>query len=184
MHLALDEKDGFVYTFPERKTMFQADRLIAFIHLFYRFFADFADDFAVFDTREFIVQKQFRIVRPERANHVFVDDIGKKKRRQFSAVHEFFARFFHIFGDIFRYRRNFVFRLYRLEVVTPEAFQKMRVLIRNLRFMRFRAVIFRFDNFADKFRDIKDSVKMQALLFGRTFPYADVLPTVPRHEMF
>ena len=38
----------------------------------------------------------------------------------------------------------------------------MRVLIRDLRFMRFRAVIFRFDNFADKFRNIKDSVKMQA----------------------
>lgn len=81
MHLALDEKDGFVYTFPERKTMFQAYRLIAFFHFFYRFFADFADNFAVFDTREFIVQKQFRIVRPERANHVFVDDIRKKKRR-------------------------------------------------------------------------------------------------------
>lgn len=81
MHLALDEKGGFVYTFPERKTMFQAYRLIAFFHLFYRFFADFADDFAVFDTREFIIQKQFRIVRSERTNHVFVDDIGKKKRR-------------------------------------------------------------------------------------------------------
>ena len=81
MHLALDEKDGFVYTFPERKTIFRAYRLIAFFHLFYRFFADFADNFAVFDTREFIVQKQFRIVRPEGANHVFVDDIRKKKRR-------------------------------------------------------------------------------------------------------
>ena len=160
MHLALDEKGGFVYTFPERKTMFQAYRLIAFFHFFYRFFADFADNFAVFDTREFIIQKQFRIVRPERTNNVFIDDIGKKKRRQFSAVHEFFARFLHIFGDIIRYRWYFVLRLYRLKIVSSEAFQKVRVLIRDLRFMRFRTVIFRFDNFADKFRNIKDSVKM------------------------
>mgnify|MGYP001127900222 CR=1 FL=1 len=71
--------------------------------------------------------------------------------------------------------------LYLLKIVPPEPFGKKRVLFCNLTPSRrkIEAVYILHLSRQRSLRNIKDSVKMQPLLFGRTLPYANIPPIFP-----
>lgn len=137
IHFTLDGKVVFVYA-PATKD----EWLIALWQLGYGFFIDFAEDLAVVDTGEIIVEYLLALIIPVIADDIFLYEVGLEVSREFPCVNEVLPRLLQILGDILCRLENVGVAVYRSKVVPSETFQEMAVLISRLHSVCRRVVVF------------------------------------------
>ena len=70
---------------------------------------------------------------------------------------------------------------YLFKIVSSEILQKISILVCDLTSMTVKAIILFLNKISGHctFGNIQYTMKMQALLFRRTLPHTDILPTLP-----
>ena len=128
----------------------------------YNFFAYLSENFALVDTGKVIEKQHFAVINSESAYNIFVQNVRAKVSRQFSAIDQTLAGLFHILRYVFCRLGNVVLRGNILEIVTPELFQKVGVLVCRLHTVVSRVLVFFFFEFSYHFAvgNIEDTVKM------------------------
>ena len=157
MHLLLTKRAFHLGSRDERHIV-----LVAMRQLRYNFFAYLSENFALVDTGEVIEKQYLAVVNSERAYYIFVQNVRAEVSRQFSAIDQTLAGLFHILRYVFCRFGNVVLRGNIFKVVTPELFQKVRVLVCRLHTVVSRVVVFYFFEFSYHFAvgDIENTVKM------------------------
>ena len=151
----------------------------------YNVFTDLAHQTALVPTEKIVVEQQFLIFQPERADDILVHHVRDEELRQSFGIHDFLSRFLDILYDIRHGIAQLAFVVYRFEIRTSEPLVEICVLVRDLPPMRIEVVIFFLEQYARHrpVGDIEDTVKVQPLLFGASFPYSDVLPALSGTEI-
>ena len=108
----------------------------------YNLFAYLSKNFALVDTGKVIEKQHFAVVNSERAYNIFVQNVRAEVSRQFSAIDQTLAGLLHILRYVFCRLGNIVLCGNVFEVVTPELFQKVRVLVCSLHTVVSRVVVF------------------------------------------
>ena len=164
-----------------RRTLPLISVLAASIHLshpLYHFPANVADEFPFVPTFEIVKKKKLFILLPYRTDDVVFHYVRDEELRKPFGINNLLTGLFHILRQIrdCLAERRIVF--HGFEIRPSEPFVEIGILYRRLHAVFNRRIVFDLNELTRhcSVGNIKESVKMQALFFGRTLPDADIFP--------
>ena len=151
---------------------------IHFPHPLYHFSAHVADEFSFVPTFEIVEKKELFVLLPYRTDDVIFHYVRDEELREPFGINNLLTSLFHILRQIRDCLADGCIVFHGLEIRPSEAFVEIGILYRRLHAVFNRRIVFDLNEFTRhcSVGNIKESVKMQTMFFGRTLPDADIFP--------